>query len=125
MVKSLVSALCALALLFGAAFYEQNYIKNTFDAFHVFLDEVYIKTEEETCTKEDASALQQFWINKKEVLHVWIPHNEIKEIDLWLAECVSFLDDKNYKEAKSKIEVVRELAEQIPKTFLIRAENIF
>jgi hypothetical protein len=52
------------------------------------------------------------------------PHTEIKEIDLWLSETVMLVDKKEWTDALSKLEVLKELAEQIPKTFSLLAENI-
>ena len=49
---------------------------------------------------------------KKKVLHIFIPHNEIKEIDLWLSESATLVRDKEWKDAISKIEVLIELSEQ-------------
>ena len=125
MVRSLRSTACALAILFGAAAYETSYIKNTFSTFSVYLKQTEEKLEKEQATPADATALLNFWLNKKRKLHNFIPHNEIKEIDLWLAECVAFTEEKNFEEARTKITVLLELADQIPHTFLLRFENIF
>ena len=45
-------------------------------------------------------------------------------MDLWLAEAVTLVRDKEWKDAISKIEVLKELSEQIPMTFRISLENI-
>ena len=125
MVRSLISTACALAILFGAAAYETSYIKNTFSTFSVYLKQTEEKLEKEQATLADATALLNFWLNKKRKLHIFIPHNEIKEIDLWLSECVAFTEEGNFPEAKSKIVVLLELCEQIPNTFLLKIENVF
>jgi hypothetical protein len=57
-------------------------------------------------------------------LHVFIPHTEIKEVDLWLSESVTLVQNKKWEDALSKVEVLRELAEQIPKTFTLKIENV-
>ena len=125
MVRSLISTACALAILFGVAAYETSYIKNTFSTFSVYLKQTEEKLEKEQATPADATALLNFWLNKKRKLHIFIPHNEIKEIDLWLSECVAFTEESNFPEAKSKIVVLLELCEQIPNTFLLKIENVF
>lgn len=125
MVKSIISSLCALIILFAASYGEGAYIKNTFDDFSIFLVQTNEKLEKQTASTQDALALQNFWKEKKRVLHIFIPHNEIKEIDLWLSECVAFLKEQNYEEARTKIVVLLSLCEQIPKTFLLKIENIF
>ena len=125
MVRSLISVLCSLIILFGASAYENYYINKTFSTFTVYLKQTEKKLKKENETAEDTRALQTFWLEKKQKLHVFIPHNEIKEIDLWLAECVAFTEEKNFEEARTKITVLLELADQIPHTFLLRFENIF
>ena len=54
-----------------------------------------------------------------------ISHNEIKEIDLWLAESVILVKDKKWTDALSKLEVLKELAEQLPRNFILTLENVF
>lgn len=125
MVKSLISLTCALALLFAAAAYETNYVKNTFEVFTIYLEQTQQKLETQTATTEDARALLNFWTTKKRGLHLFIPHNEIKEIDLWLSECAAFTEEKNYPEAKSKTVVLLQLAKQIPNAFTLKIENLF
>ena len=85
---------------------------------------MYEKVDAETATQDDVYAVQSNWIEKKKVLHIFIPHNDIKEVDLWLSESATLVRDKEWKDAISKIEVLKELSEQIPKTFTLSLENI-
>ena len=124
MVKSIISTLLAIALLITLSIIEQAIITNTFDQLRENLNGVYLKTENQTAIKDDILAYQKFWIKKKEYLHVFIPHNEIKEIDLWIGESCTLIENKKYQDALSKLDVVMELIEQIPKTFALRIENI-
>ena len=55
---------------------------------------------------------------------MFIPHGEIKEIDLWLTESIKLVRDEKWEDAVSKIEVLKELVEEIPRTFLLTPENI-
>jgi hypothetical protein len=125
MVKSLISLLCALFIIVGASVWENKYINKEFKEFNEVLTVLYRKIEGETAVKEDVYSAQKNWLNKKRVLHIVIPHTEIKEIDLWLSETVTLVEDKEWKDAISKVEVLIELTEQIPKTFSLLPENIF
>ena len=124
MVKSIISAILGFLILIGASIIENNVVTKSFDNFNDKLVELKDKIEKETAIKQDAILVQDFWINEKQVLHVLIPHNEIKEIDLWLAESVSLIETKTYDDALAKIEVAIELVEQIPKTFAFKIGNI-
>ncbi len=124
MVKTLISMICVFALLTFGALYETNFVQRQFDEFHDVLSALYQKVDEQTAVEDDVYAVQKNWIDKKRVLHVFIPHNEIKEVDLWLAESATLVRDKEWQDAISKVEVLKELAEQIPKTFAVAWENI-
>ena len=85
---------------------------------------LYEKIDNQTAMQDDVYAVQKNWIEKKHHLHTFIPHNDIKEIDLWLSESATLVRDKEWSDALSKIEVLKELSEQIPHTFVIAWENI-
>ena len=124
MVKSILTAILTLLILFCFSIYEQRYINETFSEFKEIMVTVYKKVENDEARKDDALSAQTYWINKKEKLHIFIPHNEIKEIDLWLAESTTLIENNKKEDALSKLDVVIELIEQIPKTFSFRIENI-
>ncbi len=124
MVKSLVSMILVSIVLFAGSILESSYVKNQFEDFHSVLEILYEKVDDNSATKDDVYAVQNHWLEKKRILHAFIPHNEIKEIDLWLAETVTLVRDKEWNDAISKVEVLKELTEQIPKTFVLSWENI-
>lgn len=124
MVKTLLTIIITTLILVGGAIYETNFITRQFNEFSDVLDVLYEKIDDQTATQDDVYAVQQNWIEKKKVLHVFIPHNDIKEMDLWLSESATLVRDKEWKDAISKVEVLKELSEQIPKTFVIAIENI-
>jgi hypothetical protein len=125
MVKSFISMIIVALILFGAAMYETYFVQKQFNELHQVLDVLYDKVDEKTATIDDVYAVQNNWLDKKKCLHVFIPHNEIKEIDLWLSESATLVRDQQWEDAISKIEVLKELSEQIPKTFTLSVENIF
>ncbi len=125
MVKSIISVLCALALVIAGAIYENIFITNNFNELNVSLTALYEKVETQTAVEGDVYAVQKQWLNKKKNLHAFIPHAEIKEIDLWLAESVTLVGDEKWEDALSKIEVLIELTEQIPQTFKPTLGNVF
>ena len=125
MIKTLVPAICVAIILLAGSIYEMNFISRQFEEFNTVTSQVYDKVNDKTATQADVYALQENWLNKKKYLHVFIPHNEIKEVDLWLAESATLVRDKKWEDALSKMEVLKELAEQIPKSFTISLSNIF
>ena len=125
MVKTFISTIVVALLLCCLAVYESDFTKRQFEELSVVMETLYEKVDDKTAVEDDVYAVQKNWLDKKRYLHIFIPHNEIKEIDLWLAESVKLVRDEKWEDALSKIEVLRELAEQIPKTFTVTLENIF
>ena len=125
MVKSCLSIIITFLVFIGGAIYEQTYIRKAFDVLNEEFFAVYKKLSDETATEEDLSKAQNKWLEEKYKLHAFIPHNEIKELDLWIAEAVYYAKEKDYDEAKGKVSVTLEHLEQIPKTFALSFENLF
>ena len=125
MVKSIITVLVSALIFIGGSIWEQVYLNNSFRNFRQRLIVVYEKTEDETITAYDVKSVQDLWIKNKKTLHVFISHNDIKELDMWISESLNYVKQKNYGEALDKIEVAIELTEQIPKGYLIRFENVF
>jgi len=124
MVKSIVSTIVAFALIAFGAFLEGFYVKKSFKELNEIATICQIKADEETLTCVDTSLLQDTYVRKKKLLHVFIPHTEIKEMELWISEAVKCAKDKKYSEASLKLEVVIELTEQIPNNFKLTLQNI-
>ena len=124
MVKTIISIIIVGIMLTAGAIYEHTFVNNQFQEFHEVLTILYDKIDQQTAVSDDVLSVQKSWLEKKKSLHVFIPHNDIKEVDLWLAEAITLVRDKEWKDAISKIEVLIELAEQIPKTFNLSFENI-
>lgn len=125
MVKSLISIFIALFLLLGAAFFENQFTKNQFEAFQNELQTLYEKTESETATLEDAQAIFHAWESRKNKLHVWIPHNDITRIDDYFSEAIQFIDNKNYSLALAKLQILLVMCENLPSTYRLSLANIF
>lgn len=124
MVKSIVSVLVVFAILICGAVYETDFVQRQFNEFSVVLEQLYLKTNNHTATEDDVLSAQKNWLEKKKYLHVFIPHNEIKEMDLWISEAIILVRDEEWTDAVSKIEVLIDLTEQIPKTFRLSFENV-
>ena len=125
MVKSIITVLISALIFIGGSICEQVCLNNSFQNFRERLIVVYEKTEDETITAYDVKSVQDLWIKNKKTLHVFISHNDIKELDMWISESLNYVKQKNYGEALDKIEVAIELTEQIPKGYLIRFETSF
>ncbi len=124
MVKTYISMIIVAVILLSGAFVSDAYVHSQFNKFTESTEILYQKVHEETATSDDVLVLQNTWIKKKKILHAFISHTEIKELDMWISECVTLVRDKEWEDAISKVEVILELTEQIPKGFSFSIENI-
>ena len=86
---------------------------------------MYYKIEDETATREDGYAVRTLWTDKKSRLQVLLPHNDISYIDYWLSEACGLIYTGQYELALGKIEVLKEIAKNLPDAYSLTLENIF
>lgn len=124
MVKTFISSVIIAILLLVGSFVGDAHVNGKFNEFNSTVKILYRKVSDETAVEDDVYYVQKIWINQKRTLHVFISHTEIKEMDLWISECASLVKNKKWEDAISKVEVILELTEQIPKGFRFSVENI-
>ena len=105
--------------------YETTFIRGEFEELTAATDILYDKIDGQSANENDVYALQTKWTDAKEKLHAFISHNEIKEFDLWIAETIKLVSAEMWDEALSKMEVIKELEEQVPKSFEFSFANVF
>ena len=125
MIKTIVSIFVTLALILGVSMYELYYVESTFETFHSALRSLKEKTELGTVNYSDGLAVRSFWDEKKQVMHIWIPHSVLYEIDYQLDEAIGFLYVGEYTNALPKIEVLIGLSENVPDGYTFNLGNIF
>ena len=125
MVKTIISIVLSFLLIVGLTVFELLYVNTAFDDFRAILCGLYEKTENSLATHEDGLAVQKFWEDKKKYLHVWLPHNSIDGVDTHLSEALGYLYEGKYTDALPKIEVLIDMAENIPQVFELDWGNIF
>lgn len=125
MVKAICYTITAILLCIGLFIFAEWYLGKQFDEFSEALDSLYTKIENETATREDGFAVRTLWEDKKTKLQILVPHNDISYIDYWLSEACGLLYNEKYDLALGKIEVLKEIAKNLPDAYSIRLENIF
>lgn len=125
MVRSIIYTIVAALLCVGFFIWTDVYISTQFGQFNQALNTLYDKVESRTANREDAYAVRDMWANKKEKLHVFIPHNDISYVDYWLSEACSLIYKSEYDLALGKIEVLLEITKNLPDAYIIKLENVF
>ena len=125
MLKTIITIVISFALLIGGAIYEQTVVLRQFNELSTEVKRCIDLAEEGALTTDKVYAVQEDWEEKKKYLHAFLPHSEIKEIGLWLSEAISYTEYGNEEELVDKLQVLYDLAVQIPENFKIRLNNIF
>ncbi len=125
MVKSITLTLAAIILCIAFFIFVEWYLNREFNAFYEAVDCLYDKTEEMTATREDADAVRALWADKRSKLHIFIPHNDISYVDYRLNEALSLIYTDDFSEALSNLEIVRQMAKNLPDNYTLKLENIF
>ena len=123
--KSLIIPLVLLIAIVGGGILEQNALHSKFDLFEAKLNAVQVKIEQGKAVPEDIDEILDWWQREKNIMHTFIPHTEIRDIDNWLVETRSFIRDGKSALALAKLSVVQDIAKSIPKTFEITPGNVF
>ena len=125
MVKNLIGIIVIAVLIAVGAIYERTVINKNFSEFSTVIESLYDKVEQGIATKADGITAQHVWEEKKKTLHAFIPHTEIKEIDLWISETISLIAYGKTEDVLSKLDVLRELIKEVPKNFIVNFSNVF
>ena len=125
MIRTIASIFITLALIAGLSLYEIYYVQTTFETFETALRSLKKKTESGLVNYDDGLAVRELWDTKKHIMHVWIPHTPLQEIDYQLDEAIGFLYVQEYADALPKIEVLIGLSENVPHGYTFHIGNIF
>ena len=125
MIRTIASAIITLLLILGIAVYDIHYVQATFSVFHETLRTLKQKTELGIATYDDGLAVRAYWDTKKRIMHIWVPHTPLAEIDYQLDEAIGYLYVQDYEGAMPNIEVLLGLAENIPGSYTLSWGNIF
>lgn len=125
MVKSIIYTLAAIALSLGFFIFTERYLNRQFEDFYGAVETLYDKVETGVANREDAYAVREMWTDKKSRLHIFIPHNDISYVDYWLNEACGFIYTQNFDLALSNLEVLKEIAKNLPSAYSIKLENVF
>ena len=125
MVKSIIYTLTAIAMCAGLFVFTEKYVGGQFDDLYGAANALYEKTEEGSATENDALAVRALWEDKKSRLHIFIPHNDIAQIDLYLAQADGHIREGDMGLALAKTEVIKRLAQSLPCSYSVKLENVF
>ena len=114
-----------LLLLIGGGIFEDVSLDRSVKQCAEIGETVIQKTEDQTAKEEDVLSFSDIWDKTKSRLHTYIPHTEIREVDMWLSEAKSFVATQDFELARAKLVVVRDKILSIPDSFSTTFGNVF
>lgn len=125
MVKTAISIVIAFCLILTVSYFELTFVSYTFTEFRGILEVLYLKTQSGLASYEDGYAVLSFWEEKKNVLHIWLPHTSINSVENELSEAMGYLRQENCEDALPKIEILLNLTHSIPESYAVKLKNVF
>lgn len=124
MVKTIINTSVAIVVSVAFFIFVEIYVKSQFKQFESAVHTLYEKVENKTANREDAYAIKRSWQNKKDVLHIFIPHNDISYVDYWLNEACALIYNGLYDLALGKVEVLENVARTLPDSYTLQLGNV-
>lgn len=124
MVKAIIYTLVALLFSIGFFIFSEWYVGKQFEEFSAAVETLYDKVDDKTANVEDGYAVRALWEDKKNKLHIFLPHNDISYIDYWLNEACGLIYNGRYDLALGKVEVLKEITDNLPDSYRLKLENI-
>ncbi len=125
MVKSIIYTLTALALCVGLFIFCDYFLDRQLGEFYTACDALYDKIDEGTVTYSDAEAVKSLWERKRRNLHIFIPHNDVANVDTAMNELCGLVYAGEFDLALGKAEILKTSARNLPDAYSLRLENIF
>ena len=122
--KNLIILFSIVIIIIGLTLFEFFYLQSTFDDFTFFIEVIKLDIENEVVENEDINQLIKYWENKRKILHIIIPHVDIRNIEIYLAELQSSIENDDYVSAHRSINVLLNQSINIPKAYIFTLENI-
>lgn len=122
--KFTIIVLVLLLLILGLGIFELVYLNNTFTTFTAKMEEFLEKNQNDSLSVADIDNVLEFWNEKKKVLHLFINHAEISNIDNNLFLAKGYLENERFFDAESSLMVVYETVKDIMFNFGFNIQNL-
>jgi len=125
MVKVNIIALILFVLIIGGGILETKYINDKFKYYETEVASIAELAGKKEDSGDRLEKLTAEWKNDKQRLHIMIPHNELKDVELIMAESDNLIKGGKYELAEAKLRALQISLEAIPGIISISVGNIF
>ncbi|MEG2159425.1 MAG: DUF4363 family protein [Clostridia bacterium] len=114
MKRNIICTIIAILIVGFFGIFEVVVMSNLYKQLNVEATNLLELTIKEEITEEEAKQFQEKWKVLRERSELCLPHIDVYELNLRVAEAVACVEHKDYKSAHSQLAVVIELTEYIP-----------
>lgn len=123
--KSTIILLSALALILVSSYLEGLYLKASFGYFEENLTQIIEKTDMEENDGENLEKLLDWWKGEKKIMHAFVPHNEIKDIDGMMVKSQEYIRKGFFTHASAELKRLLDTVKALPENYSFSFGNIF
>lgn len=114
MAKSIIAGVVALVLVLGCGIAEVVCLRGAYKNLHQQCIEVIDCAQKQTLTKEQFENFRQNWVKLRETSELFLPHQDVYELNLRFAEAQAFAEQQDFAQLLSHLSVIEELLTYVP-----------
>ena len=125
MTKSIWAGVVALVIVVACGVVEVAVLTDGYNSLAESCQEMIAKAEDETITEDEFENFANKWLELREQSELLLPHNDVYELNLRVAEARSYVKSQDYKQLHAQLTVVSELLDYIPHLMQPSFKHIF
>jgi hypothetical protein len=122
--KSIISGAIALILVISCGIVEVVILQNRYKYLQNEVKGLIIEVENETLTTETYQNFQQKWLKLRESSELLLPHLDVYELNLRVAETQAYVTRQEWTSAYAQLAIISELLEYIPHLMIPNIKHI-
>ena len=125
--KKIILVIVVTALIITAGVIEQVYVQRTFEELEVKAENIYVMLRDKNYTDalEYTANLKDWWYQKRDILELVSPNNDIKEIVREIGELEGSQLAMMYDDSITRSNVLQEMAKNSRNLLAYRWKNVF
>lgn len=122
--REIIAVILIVCLILTFNYFEESIMNNAFEELTLSCEIVNSEINNFNTAYDLAVLAKDNWEKNKLILYKFIPHDDIKEIDIHFVNLITYIEFNNIAYAKLEINSICELAKDIPNNYYFLLENI-
>lgn len=124
--RKIIVAVCIISLILGFGIAEQFFIHSTFNTMCDRMDTIseLIRVEDYPTAIAEAEDVRSWWRNRRNILELTSPHNEVKDMVNYLSQLIGYLECEQQEDALTTTYIIHEDAMNKLNILAYRVKNV-